>query len=35
MIEVDDRPVVNARLTWSTMKITNQTNTRKCSERAV
>ena len=28
-------PVVNTKVTWTTMKITNQTSTRKCSERAI
>ena len=34
-LRLTSRPVVNTKKTWITMKIRNQTSTRKCSERAV
>ena len=34
-LRLTSSPVVNTKVTWSTMKIRNQTSTRKCRDRAV
>ena len=34
-LRLTSSPVVNTNVTWSTMKIRNQTSTRKCRDRAV